>query len=87
MDLDATTPKKFDNAYYTNLGREMGLLYTDQVLYGDHRTSEYINTFANYKDVFSHMFPASMVKLGSVLGDSQDDGEVRLHCSRINSGY
>ncbi|KMT06162.1 hypothetical protein BVRB_7g163310 [Beta vulgaris subsp. vulgaris] len=86
-DLDAETPYTFDNEYYINLEKNMGLLYTDQSLYSDHRTSEYVATFANDPDTFFQMFSSSMVKLGSILGDSEDDGEVRLHCSRVNTGY
>ncbi|CAO2838292.1 unnamed protein product [Amaranthus hypochondriacus] len=87
VDLDADTPYTFDNKYYTNLEQNMGLLYTDQVLYSDHRTSEYVATFADDKDTFQYMFSSSMIKLGSILGDAEDDGEIRLECSCVNSGY
>jgi peroxidase len=30
IDLDVTTPNIFDNAYYKNLGYELGVLHTDQ---------------------------------------------------------
>ncbi|XP_021745506.1 peroxidase 7-like [Chenopodium quinoa] len=88
VNLDAKTPSTFDNQYYKNIESNMGLLYTDQVLYTDHRTSEYIGTLAKDDDrSFPYLFSSSMVKLGSILGEAQDDGEVRLHCSRVNSGY
>ncbi|KNA05006.1 hypothetical protein SOVF_194260 [Spinacia oleracea] len=90
VDLDARTPYTFDNEYYKNIEKNMGLLYSDQALYTDHRTSEYIATLANDDGgSFPYLFSSSMVKLGNILGDAQDDGEgeVRQHCSRLNSGY
>ncbi|KAL2937245.1 Peroxidase 7 [Bienertia sinuspersici] len=86
VDLDPTTPFTFDNNYYVNLEKNMGLLYSDQVLTRDHRTAQYVDMFANGGADFNNLFSSSMVKLGNVLGDSQDDGEVRLLCSRTNSG-
>jgi len=85
VDLDATTPDKFDNQYYRNLGKNMGVLYTDQLLYTDHRTSHLVVTLATQSEVFPYMFSTSMVKLGGILEDADDDGEVRLQCSRVNS--
>lgn len=87
MDLDPSTPYKFDNNYYINLEKNMGVLYSDQVLNSDHRTSRYVDYFADRGEAFPYVFSSSMVKLGSVLGDAQDDGEVRLKCSRTNTRY
>ncbi|KAK9726080.1 hypothetical protein RND81_05G188900 [Saponaria officinalis] len=83
-ELDPTTPKKFDNTYYTNLQKNMGLLYTDQILKSDHRTARLVNSFASQPDSFPYLFASSMVRLGGVLGDAEEDGEIRLQCSRVN---
>ncbi|GAB2280992.1 hypothetical protein Dimus_015608 [Dionaea muscipula] len=82
-DLDATTPHLFDNLYYQNLGRNMGLLHTDQLLQSDHRTVGIVEAFATQAFLFPYTFSASMVKLGNVIQDGAY-GEVRLNCSRVN---
>ncbi|KAL9227983.1 hypothetical protein vseg_003611 [Gypsophila vaccaria] len=84
-DLDPITPNKFDNSYFTILQKNMGLLYTDQILNNDHRTARLVNSFATQPDSFPYLFASSMVKLGGVLGDAEEDGEIRLQCSRVNS--
>ena len=53
MDLDATTPKTFDNVYYINLEKKMGLLSTDQLLYSDARTSPLVSALAASHSVFA----------------------------------
>ncbi|XP_074305686.1 peroxidase 7 [Silene latifolia] len=84
-DLDPITPNAFDNTYYKNLQKNMGLLYTDQILNSDHRTARLVDTFATQPETFPNLFASSMVKLGGVLGDAEEDGEIRYHCSRINA--
>ncbi|XP_047308034.1 peroxidase 7-like [Impatiens glandulifera] len=85
VDLDATTPKTFDNVYYTNLQKKMGLLSTDQGLYYDSRTSHLVTAMASQPHVFQHQFAASMVKLGNIIDYDNDEGEVRLKCSSVNA--
>ncbi|CAM8933002.1 unnamed protein product [Rhodiola kirilowii] len=85
VDLDATSPKKFDTNYFTNLQNKMGLLATDQLLLTDSRTSPLITAFSTQPSVFSHQFAASMVKLGNtqvLTGD--DEGEIRVNCNYVN---
>uniref|UniRef100_A0A7N0TK07 Peroxidase n=1 Tax=Kalanchoe fedtschenkoi TaxID=63787 RepID=A0A7N0TK07_KALFE len=86
VDLDATSPKKFDTNYYTNLQQKMGLLSTDQLLLSDSRTAPLVTAFSTQSSVFQHQFAASMVKLGNVqvlTGD--DEGEIRINCNRVNN--
>ncbi|WCJ33278.1 Peroxidase superfamily protein [Euphorbia peplus] len=86
VDLDATTPNKFDAEYYKNLQKNMGLLYTDQLLHSDPTTAPLVNVLASAPSVFHFQFGVSMAKLGNVLVPSvQDDGEIRTVCSSVNS--
>ncbi|KAF5742393.1 hypothetical protein HS088_TW09G00441 [Tripterygium wilfordii] len=89
VDLDGTTPRKFDAEYFKNLEKQMGLLWTDQILYSDPRTEPIVTTLANAPTVFEHQFAASMVKLGNIqVLTGQDDGEIRTNCNFVNSnGY
>ncbi|BAT80228.1 hypothetical protein LR48_Vigan468s004900 [Vigna angularis] len=86
VDLDATTPKIFDNVYYINLKKKMGLLSTDQLLYSDPRTAPLVSALTATHSVFEHQFAVSMGKLGivDVLTD-QDEGEIRTNCNFVNA--
>ncbi|THF95625.1 peroxidase 7-like [Camellia sinensis] len=82
VDLDATTPKTFDEIYYTNLEKKMGLLQTDQLLYSDARTSPLVAALASQPSLFFNQFAVSMIKLGNV--QVRTAGEVRLNCDYVN---
>ncbi|CAL5402397.1 unnamed protein product [Camellia sinensis] len=82
VDLDATTPKTFDEIYYTNLEKKMGLLQTDQLLYSDARTSPLVAALASQPSLFFNQFAVSMIKLGNV--QVRTAGEVRLNCNYVN---
>nr|CAD1825985.1 unnamed protein product [Ananas comosus var. bracteatus] len=62
--LDPATPFKFDNAYYQNLQKEMGLLASDQILFTDQRSRGLVNWFASNQTAFEEAFVAAMTKLG-----------------------
>ncbi|KAL8151536.1 hypothetical protein V2J09_021344 [Rumex salicifolius] len=83
VELDPTPNTTFDNAYYTNLNKHMGLLYTDQLLESDSRTRDIVDTMSTQPSVFYSMFSSSMVKLGEIV-DEDDEGQVRLVCSKPN---
>ncbi|XP_022137453.1 peroxidase 7 [Momordica charantia] len=85
VDLDATTPKKFDSAYYSNLPKKMGLLSTDSALYTDPRTAPIVKALAYQPDIFRHQFAVSMAKLGNVqVLTDLFEGEIRTNCSCRN---
>ncbi|CAI0546259.1 unnamed protein product [Linum tenue] len=81
------SPGKFNNQYYKNLQKKMGLLRTDQMLYADSRTSPFVNAMAYAPDsVFHNQFAASMTKFGNILDpEVQEGGEVRADCGYVNS--
>lgn len=88
VDLDATTPRIFDTAYYSNLGKKMGLLSTDQLLYSDARTGPFVSVLASQPVVFFSQFAVSMVKLGNIgVLTRPNEGEIRLNCNFVNGVY
>ncbi|CAL0309708.1 unnamed protein product [Lupinus luteus] len=85
VDLDATTPKTFDNVYYINLKKKMGLLSTDQLLYSDLRTSSLVSAMYATPSLFKHQFGVSMAKLGNIeVLTEEDEGEIRTNCNFVN---
>ncbi|ERM99600.1 hypothetical protein AMTRI_Chr10g230500 [Amborella trichopoda] len=81
---DIMTPNKFDNMYFQNLKRGLGLLASDQGLYADPTTKEYVDLFAANQTEFFNAFAHAMEKL-SVLGvKTGRNGEVRRRCDEVN---
>lgn len=84
VDLDVTKPRKFDQAYYTNLQQKKGLLLTDQLLHSDPRTAPIVEAFAT-QPIFDPQFAASMVRLGNVhVLAGKNQGQIRLKCGYVN---
>ncbi|KAL3820880.1 hypothetical protein ACJIZ3_006785 [Penstemon smallii] len=85
VNFDATTPRTFDVAYYKNLGKRMGLLATDQLLYSDGRTRTLVDILATQPEFFMSQFAVSMVKVGNAnVLTGKNQGEVRLNCNYVN---
>ncbi|KAF2318239.1 hypothetical protein GH714_003468 [Hevea brasiliensis] len=75
----------FDVQYYKNLGKNMGLLSTDQALYLDPRTAPFVSALATQPDLFFNQFAVSMVNLGNILIPSTpNQKEIRLNCNYVN---
>lgn len=84
ISLDPTTPQIFDNVYFKNLQRGMGLLSSDQILYTDHRSRPTVDLFASNKTAFEEAFVAAITKLGRVGVKKGKHGEIRRDCNFIN---
>ncbi|KAI0527397.1 hypothetical protein KFK09_002997 [Dendrobium nobile] len=84
VELDGSTPKKFDSVYYNNLQRKMGLLSTDQLLNSDSRTSPIVSALSAQPMLFYQQFSVSMTNLGNVQVLTGDEGEIRTKCSSLN---
>ncbi|PON91239.1 Peroxidase [Trema orientale] len=82
---DLTTPFAFDNAYYDNLQKGLGLLATDQMLALDPSTKTYVKIMAKDQQVFFDYFMAAMIKLGQVEVKTGIEGEIRHDCGSFNS--
>lgn len=82
---DVMTPGKFDNMYYQNLPRGLGLLATDNVLRKDPRTKQFAEMYAVNQTAFFHDFAHAMEKLSVHGVKTGRKGEVRRRCDVFNS--
>uniref|UniRef100_A0A0E0DZN6 peroxidase n=1 Tax=Oryza meridionalis TaxID=40149 RepID=A0A0E0DZN6_9ORYZ len=60
---DVMTPGRFDNMYFVNLRRGLGLLATDQELYGDARTRPHVERYAANETAFFADFARAAQRL------------------------
>ncbi|XP_059630470.1 peroxidase 12-like [Cornus florida] len=83
--MDIRTPNKFDNKYYIGLVNRQGLFTSDQDLYMDSRTRDFVTSFADDQTLFFDQFVLSMIKMGQLSVLTGRKGEVRANCSVRNS--
>ncbi|KAJ1258786.1 hypothetical protein BS78_10G101800 [Paspalum vaginatum] len=81
---DIMTPGKFDNMYFVNLQRGLGLLSTDQELWTDPRTRPLVQRYAANQTAFFADFARAIVKLSVQGVKTGRDGEVRRRCDMFN---
>jgi len=84
INMDPTTPRQFDNAYYQNLKNGKGLFTSDQILFTDSRSKGTVNLFASNNAAFQQAFVTAITKLGRVGVLTGNQGEIRRDCSRVN---
>lgn len=84
INMDPTTPQTFDNAYFQNLQKGMGLFVSDQVLFTDSRSTATVNLFASNNAAFQQAFVTAITKLGRVGVKTGNQGEIRRDCSAVN---
>ncbi|CAL5084677.1 unnamed protein product [Urochloa decumbens] len=82
--LDTTTSTAFDNAYYTNLLAQSGLLHSDQQLFNGGATDGLVRTYASTPTRFSRDFAAAMIGMGNISPLTGSQGQIRLSCSKVN---
>ncbi|XVF54177.1 hypothetical protein PTKIN_Ptkin05aG0159600 [Pterospermum kingtungense] len=82
---DAMTPSKFDNMYYQNLKRGMGLLESDDGLLKDPRTRPFVLLYAANQTAFFNDFARAIQKLSLYGVKTGRKGEVRRKCDAFNS--
>lgn len=81
-DLDAT-PEVFDNQYFKDLVNGRGFLNSDQTLFTNPFTREYVREFSVSQKKFFMAFVEGMIKMGDL--QSGQPGEIRQDCRVINS--
>ncbi|XP_021910779.1 peroxidase 31-like, partial [Carica papaya] len=81
---DIMTPNKFDNLYFQNLPKGLGLLESDHGLYGDPRTRELVELYAKDQAKFFQDFARAMQKLSLYGVKTGRRGEIRRRCDAIN---
>lgn len=82
---DVMTPDKFDNMYYKNLQKGLGLLASDNALATDKRTRPYVDTYAANQTKFFQDFAHAVEKLSVYNVKTGRKGEVRRRCDAFNS--
>ncbi|XVE54911.1 hypothetical protein DITRI_Ditri03aG0120100 [Diplodiscus trichospermus] len=82
---DAMTPSKFDNMYYKNLLRGLGLLESDNALLKNPKTRPFVLLYGRNQTAFFNDFARAMEKLSSYGVKTGRKGEVRRRCDAFNS--
>ncbi|WCJ36031.1 Peroxidase superfamily protein [Euphorbia peplus] len=82
---DVLTPGKFDNMYYQNLPRGLGLLKTDNILVKDPRSKPIVEKYATKEALFFADFSAVMEKLAEYQVKTGAEGEIRTRCDQFNA--
>jgi peroxidase len=83
--LDAASPTTFDNAYFSNLLSQNGLLHSDQQLFNGGSTDSTVRSFASSASAFSSAFATAMVNMGNIAPKTGSQGQIRVSCSKVNS--
>ncbi|KAE8125969.1 hypothetical protein FH972_020728 [Carpinus fangiana] len=82
---DVMTPGKFDNMYFQNLQRGLGLLASDHALVKDRRTKPIVDLYASNQTAFFEEFSQAMEKLSVYAVKTGRKGEVRRKCDAFNT--
>lgn len=81
---DVMTPNKFDNVYFQNLPKGLGLLKSDHALFNDPRTRPFVELYAKDQNTFFQAFARAMEKLGVHGIQTGRRGEIRHRCDEFN---
>jgi peroxidase len=84
-DLDQTTPNTFDNKYYTNLVKELGVLHTDQNLFSAQGANTgLVKLYGQKQNLFFSAFAEGMIKMQNLGPLTGTQGQIRLQCGKVN---
>ncbi|TQD81783.1 hypothetical protein C1H46_032717 [Malus baccata] len=81
---DVMTPNKFDNVYFQNLPKGLGVLKSDHALFNDAKTRPLVELYANDQSRFFRDFAKAMEKLGVLGIQTGRSGEIRHRCDESN---
>jgi peroxidase len=83
--LDQTEPNTFDNKYYTNLERGLGVLHTDQILFSAQgANAALVKLYGQKQDLFFSAFAQGMIKMQNLGPRTGTQGQIRLQCDKVN---
>ncbi|KAK8961271.1 Peroxidase 50 [Platanthera guangdongensis] len=83
--FDPVTQMQFDNQYYINLQKGMGLLTSDQILYTDVRSRPTVDSYAANPQLSAQRFVLAMTRMGRVgVKTNPAQGNIRHDCSVFN---
>ncbi|KAK7305505.1 hypothetical protein VNO77_43411 [Canavalia gladiata] len=80
------TPAMVDTSYYRELLSKKGLLHSDQELYKGMGTESdrLVELYSRNPFAFAQDFKASMIKMGNMKVVTDNKGEIRRNCRKIN---
>ncbi|KAG9159902.1 hypothetical protein Leryth_005656 [Lithospermum erythrorhizon] len=81
---DIMSPSKFDNLYYQNLPKGLGLLKSDRLMFDDPRTKPFVELYSRDQNAFFQAFAKAMEKLSEYGVKTGRNGEVRRRCDAFN---
>jgi peroxidase len=84
VNLDVSTPTKFDQFYYLNLRANKGLLTSDQELQSDPSTSGFVNA-NSFLPTFAANFRNAIIAMGNINVLTGTAGNIRLNCRKFNA--
>ncbi|XP_073045019.1 peroxidase 31-like [Primulina eburnea] len=82
---DVMTPNKFDNVYYSNLQKGLGLMSSDHALSSDPRTRGYVELYSRDQKAFFDAFVSAIQKMSVYGVKTERNGEVRRRCDAFNN--
>ncbi|KAM1038365.1 hypothetical protein ACFX13_033789 [Malus domestica] len=82
--LDVTSPTSFDNAYFSNLVSQRGLLHSDQQLFSGGSTDSQVNAYVSNPATFRTDFANAMIKMGNLSPLTGTNGQIRTNCRKVN---
>jgi peroxidase len=82
--LDVNSSTTFDNAYFTNLKNNKGLLHSDQQLFNGGSTDAQVNTYSANSATFRTDFANAMIKMGNLSPLTSTNGQIRTNCRAVN---
>ncbi|KAL1538606.1 peroxidase [Salvia divinorum] len=81
---DVITPNKFDNVYYNNVKKGLGLLSSDHGLSSDPSTRGFVELYSRDQNAFFTAFASAMQKLSVYGVKTGRSGEIRHRCDALN---
>ncbi|XP_071738993.1 peroxidase 31-like [Rutidosis leptorrhynchoides] len=81
---DIMTPRDFDNSYYKNLPKGLGVLRSDRAMMMDRRTRPFVELYARDQKAFFVAFSRAIEKLSLYGVKSGRRGEIRRTCDSFN---
>jgi peroxidase len=81
---DVVTPRDFDETYYKNLPRGLGLLASDAALWEYPPTRVFVQRYAQNRTAFFEDFAAAMQRLGAVGVKTGRQGVIRRRCDALD---
>ena len=82
--MNPISPAAMDSGYYMDIVANRGLFTSDQTLLTNQDTADQVNQNAMNVFLWRRKLAAAMVKMGQIGVITDDAGEIRSNCRKIN---